>query len=1296
MKNKYILLIVGVLLVLISSLFIIPFNNGSEEQESIKGYEVVGDFISNLIGGNTTMGYEFLDGGNVVHIWNERDDYYFDKDSGIQLTNHYEDYWTKNIFCLGYYSGGSWNKIKCADELENFNRNIKSDELTYVNATLWKDFTYEGYNLRFGVQYHLKTDDKKLSVKIYLKNLGEDIPFNLGFVWKIKDIEIPSGLNDDFVKINRTNYQLNENLDLTFKDMKRSYNITIYSNETDPQEETRTEFYPSFKIQSRDSYLSLDWNENLNYKVKLYSDGNQENAYLSLLINAGLFSAGQEKSTTLYWIDAPVVDAHGIALDTDNAGQTQKNGMQINATSRSTLLKITKDSGIDAPTAYLLNSTNGVISNASFVGDDAIFNDVLEEGLLYWVVVWNSGVGYLDRYHNSGSDLYPIADTNINWTGSTLGVNYQSSIVSITTDVVFIPDISIVFPENETYNFDVTTLNYTCDGDYAWYSFDDGATNSSPQVAGLNWTGITTSFGSNTLNVFCNDSANNIGNDSVTFGVNISITTALTTPIDYYNSSIYNVSISFNSTPSNVNLTNVTAYIWNSTDDEIYVNTTDLVGTSMITTGHNITNLPDGNYTWNAITRGTSNLFDWDTNRTFIINTIPNITFESPTNIDGANLSTNSFIINTTITERYFENITFDLYNSTSDSYNSTTFTDGTRFINYAGLPDGTYYYNVTTWTITNQTNSTETREIIIDTTEAIIIISSPINGTIINEGYATSQYANITINWSSTDDHLGNCWVYNLSANVSVTCGDNFSMMYPYNTYINESYLFYLYANDTFGNIQTATLTATWVYDIINKSMIFNTSAFETALEPFTINTTYDNYRWNDFTINLIYNGTRYTTTTSGTSIDLSSTKTINIPTLIPEGSEEQNLSFKWQFILTNNSGTTYYNSSLINQLIKPLNLSLSPMDIPVLNFTTWNEENLTREYDYDFYGTFIYWLGDGSSYKNLSISNTNINETLIYINENLTYYTNAHIQYEKRTPTYVKRSYFLRNASLTETLQHIKLFLLLDASSTSFIIEVIDESRFPVEDAYVYIQRYYPSTGAFETTEIAQTDETGTTIGHFEEETEDYRIIITLDGVVVYEGTQQRMICKETPCTLTLQIGDITASQWQNFGNLSNLVHSLNFAPSTNIWTYSYIDTSGSTTYGRLGVYSLSGDKRTDICNESSTSAAATLTCNVTGNTGTIYAGSYISRSPEILLELKSAIVEGLKSIFGLEGLFLSMIILMILGFAGLWNPAIGIILEIVGVIFLNLLGIASFGATAIWGIIFIGLILLWGLKT
>ncbi len=295
---------------------IVAYKNSPYDTIKWGAFSGVDEIDPNWYGVNRSIGYEFLDDGKVVHIWNTQDDYFFDKGSGIQFTNNYEDYWSKNVFCIGYYSGEEWVKIKCADELANFQKNIETDNLTYVNATLWKDINYGAYDLRIGVQYHLGLDDKNLSITIYGKNIGIDIPFDLGFAWKVTDLDIPIETIDRIL-INNTNYELDGVYDLTFKDMKEYINTSFPTNQTTSNGSMIYNYsmvkvpIPFYKLydydgglNGKENFLRIDWNENLNYAVKLHAEEDQSNSYVMLLVDAGHFNPNQEKSTTFYWIDA--------------------------------------------------------------------------------------------------------------------------------------------------------------------------------------------------------------------------------------------------------------------------------------------------------------------------------------------------------------------------------------------------------------------------------------------------------------------------------------------------------------------------------------------------------------------------------------------------------------------------------------------------------------------------------------------------------------------------------------------------------------------------------------------------------------------------------------------------------------------------------------------------------------------------------------------------------------------------------------------------------------------------------
>jgi hypothetical protein len=236
------------------------------------------------------IGYEFLNNGSVLHVWNRFDHYYFNTSNGIQFSNHYNKYWSRNVLMLGYYNNEEWNLVYRVDELSGFNKNIVSDNETFVNVTLWKDLSYGGYDFRLAIRYFLSVDDNELTVIPYIKNLGVEIPFVLGFAWELKDIQVDMTFGGDYIEINGTSFYLNQSLNETYEDL------------IDPC------FYIREDISNYSSEsLYLCWDENLDYRVQVKSRSGQYNAPVTLGIKIGIINVGQEKYTCLFWHDASSV-----------------------------------------------------------------------------------------------------------------------------------------------------------------------------------------------------------------------------------------------------------------------------------------------------------------------------------------------------------------------------------------------------------------------------------------------------------------------------------------------------------------------------------------------------------------------------------------------------------------------------------------------------------------------------------------------------------------------------------------------------------------------------------------------------------------------------------------------------------------------------------------------------------------------------------------------------------------------------------------------------------------------------
>ena len=252
------------------------------------------------------IGYELLDDNKVLRIWNKFDSYYFNTSNGVQFTNHKDEYWSHNVLMLGYYNNDMWNLIYRNDELSGFNKNVTSDDETYVNATLWKDLSYGGYDFRLAVRYHLGVDDNELTIIPFIKNIDdEDIPYILGFAWEINDIQVDMTPENDYIEIDDTWYYLNGEIDETYTDLAQA----CYYIREDKTENTSESLY-------------LKWDEDLNYKVKVESRDGQYNAPVTLGIRIGTLDIGQEKYTSLFWHDASEVTYYFNSYDTGEAWST--------------------------------------------------------------------------------------------------------------------------------------------------------------------------------------------------------------------------------------------------------------------------------------------------------------------------------------------------------------------------------------------------------------------------------------------------------------------------------------------------------------------------------------------------------------------------------------------------------------------------------------------------------------------------------------------------------------------------------------------------------------------------------------------------------------------------------------------------------------------------------------------------------------------------------------------------------------------------------------------------------------
>ena len=253
-------------------------------------------------------------------------------------------------------------------------------------------------------------------------------------------------------------------------------------------------------------------------------------------------------------------------------------------------------------------------------------------------------------------------------------------------------------------------------------------------------------LGTYTVNLFANDSVNNINLTSTTFLVNDTIYPLAS--IIYPQNTTYSINV------SNLNYTYLdtnTGVCWYSRDNGV-------TNSSTQTPSLNFTNVisTEGSNTWKLYCNDTAGNLN-TSSITFFKDTInPLIDYGTGTANSSTYYSRNWIYVNVSVTESNFKNITFYLFNITG-LVNSTTYTAQTYNINFTSLIDGNYSINATIYDTLENFNSTSTRtSIILDATAPAINFTSPTetnnsyigrNNTLVNVTSTDANLANITVN---------------------------------------------------------------------------------------------------------------------------------------------------------------------------------------------------------------------------------------------------------------------------------------------------------------------------------------------------------------------------------------------------------------------------------------------------------------------------------------------------------------------------------------------------------------------
>ncbi len=218
----------------------------------------------------------------------------------------------------------------------------------------------------------------------------------------------------------------------------------------------------------------------------------------------------------------------------------------------------------------------------------------------------------------------------------------------------------------------------------------------------------------------------------------------------------------------------------------------------------NWTSLADGTYEYNVSMFDKTGNFNKTSSRTLTIDTTyPLISYNSQTLSDNTNYSQNWIYANISLTESNFKNITYSLFYINGTSVNQTNYTSIDYDINWTNLGEYSYSFNVTTYDIADNKNSTATRDVELDTTTPTIDFISPTPAN--NTNQTTSRQ--VIINISHTEPNL-NYAVLNWNNTDYIQVANNTFTTFTLNNQLNGIYKYNVTVNDSAGNTNTTAVT--------------------------------------------------------------------------------------------------------------------------------------------------------------------------------------------------------------------------------------------------------------------------------------------------------------------------------------------------------------------------------------------------------------------------------------------------------------------------------------------------------
>jgi len=493
------------------------------------------------------------------------------------------------------------------------------------------------------------------------------------------------------------------------------------------------------------------------------------------------------------------------------------------------------------------------------------------------------------------------------------------------------------------------------------------------------------------------------------------------------------------------------------------------------------------------------------------------------------------------------------------------------------------------------------------------------------------------------------------------------------------------IYVDNTTEVFSTTTPMTSWV------DVMLNVSPFNDG-QPHTIafdakSGSDDQYIYFNWTHNLSWNKTSYLAVNT-------TSPTYNISNVWMNG------TYNWTCQACDTNGDCSAFTS--NRTLTPTRVvGCGPRNATrALNFTVYDEENISK-----IISNIEFALDLGTSWANTTFyysSNETENQTLcvepsgvkVNVTDLVEYAGNDTVQYP-----YPRQYYFDDNEIQGGTLEEIDLYLLTGGLSTAITFTVTRNGE-AVEDITIQVERYTPGTGIYTVVAMGQTSSQGTDVIYLRQTDAWYRIIAIENGDIVYNSGALHITDTSFPIALSGE-GEGVTGYWTDWNGLEGINWTLTWnASGTNLIVLDVVQPSGGSSRLCLRTETWDNQNGSITQNDTCTTAvSAILTYNTHGDLEAHYTSKFFVRDGDIwrLFDtLDIRLDTGLAGLIGKDGPVYAFMLIGILAFVGIFNPAVAVLLAMVGLIFSYFIGFVTVSWVVIAALLIAGMVIFFKLRT